>query len=54
MEDFSEFPCDHVYRELNMQVDSLSKKVIGTMDGLILFDEYLSDRLVDFGSCSVF
>ena len=38
IEDFVEISFEHIYRELNMQANFLSKNVIGPMDGHIFFE----------------
>ena len=37
MKDFNFLSFHHIYRDINMEADSLSKKELGPMDGKIMF-----------------
>ena len=43
-----------IYRIFNTKTYTLSKLVVGDMDGLINFEEFLDDTLIDSESISVF
>ena len=44
----------HIYRDFKGDANRLSKDAVGNMDGLILFQEYVKDSLIDSGSVSFF
>ena len=51
---FSYISFNHIYRDLNSQVDSLLKKVIGAMDGILHFLELFDDQMMDLGEFHIY
>ena len=54
MKDFAKISFQHVYRELNILVDTLSKRALGHMTGILYFEEYSVDGIIDVGPYSTF
>ena len=51
---FSFLSFQHVYRDLNVEVDRLSKLELGPMDGRIMFRHFSSGNLCRSGSLDFF
>ena len=51
---FSDKALAHIYRYFNCVAGSLSKKVVGHMDGFMHFEEIVDDCMIDKGSIVIF
>ena len=51
---FSYLSFTRIYCEFNNVVENLSKRVVGDMDGLILFEEWLVEDLIEARSTDFF
>ena len=46
-ESFIQLSFSHIYREFNKEADVLSKEAAGHMDGLMHFEEYVENLVID-------
>jgi len=54
VEEFTEIHCNHIYRELNQEADTLSKRGLDGASGVLHFEEWRDGGLIRGGNMTLF